>query len=202
MEFVIVIAVIFGIMILFGFLLFKTKLAHIETCEKQAGRQGERFASQIIKEILTKEDILLTNVKISFNGNNAELDNVIINSHGIFIIEVKNYTGVLAGNEDDKEWLKTISTTTGAFYQKSVKNPIWQVQRQVDILSAYLKQYGIEIIIEGSAFLLERNSPVESRYILSSQRDIDSMIHTRKDNVMKNVDTDRIVELLSNNNLK
>ncbi|MCR4908700.1 MAG: NERD domain-containing protein [Lachnospiraceae bacterium] len=179
MEYVIVMAVITGIMVLFGLLLFRSGLTHIETGEKRAGRQGEQVASQIIKEILNDEDILLTNVKTAFTGNTAELDNVIINNHGIFIIEVKNYTGMLAGNGNDKEWLKSISS--GAFFQKSVKNPIWQVKRQVSILSDYLKQYGIKSKIEGYAFLLERNSPVESPFILSSQKDIDSVIYSEID---------------------
>ena len=34
---------------------------------------------------------MLTNIKISFEEREAELDNVVINNRGVFIIEVKNY---------------------------------------------------------------------------------------------------------------
>ena len=37
---------------------------HVETPEKRAGRLGEEFASTLIKEILTDDDVLLTNVPL------------------------------------------------------------------------------------------------------------------------------------------
>lgn len=192
MEYLIVIVVIAVIFIILGFLIFKSGLAHIETSEKKAGRQGEHLASQLIKEILNDDDILLKNIKVSFDGKNTELDNLIINDNGVFIIEVKNYAGSISGNEDDKEWLKTISSA-GTFYQKTVKNPIFQVKRQVNILSDYLKQSGIESRIEGYAFFLGQNSPVESKYILSTQKDIERAIHTKFDKAV-HIDKTKVIE--------
>ena len=64
---------------------------HAETPEKRAGRLGEEFASTLIKEILTDDDILLTNVPLHTYDKETELDDLVINSHGVFIIEVKNY---------------------------------------------------------------------------------------------------------------
>ena len=34
---------------------------------------------------------MLTNIKIPFEERDAELDNVVLNNRGVFIIEVKNY---------------------------------------------------------------------------------------------------------------
>lgn len=169
----------------------------IELPQKRAGRQGEQFASGIIREILRPDDVLLTNVNIAADGKNAELDNVIINKRGVFIIEVKNYSGDLFGTEEDYEWIKNKITPAGSFYQKTVQNPVRQVKRQVHILSRYLKQYGIDVWIEGYVFLVERNSPVDSAYILSTQGDIDRVIHHGTSNKLTTQKCEQIIELLS-----
>ena len=149
----------------------------VETPEKRAGRLGERFASRIISEVLKDGDILLTNIEISAEGKQTELDNVVINKNGIFIIETKNYNGYLSGDEESSEWIQTKTSHGGNIYQKTVKNPIKQVKRQIYILSHYLKHYGIDVWIEGYVFLVEMNSPIDSLYVLASRRDIDVAIH-------------------------
>ncbi len=189
---IIVLAVILGVVLSkgdFGDL--------FESGKKRAGRQGEQFAAQLIRGILNEKDVLLNNVCISFGDKPAELDNVIINNRGVFVIEVKNYSGTLYGNEDDYEWMKTKRTDAGNIYQKSVKNPIPQVKRQVYILSSFLKQYGINVWVEGYAFLVGRNSPVRSKYVLDSINGINDAIHLGTNNNLTKSQKDRIVELLS-----
>lgn len=168
----------------------------VESPEKSAGRLGERIAGRVIREILDPEDILLTNVKISAERKQTELDNVVINSDGVFIIEVKNYSGILIGEEDDFEWIKNKTTYAGNFYQKTVKNPIGQMKRQIYILSKYLKERHIDVWIEGYVFLIERNSPVDSPYILKTQKDIDTALHTGS-NILSEEDVEKIKHALT-----
>lgn len=168
----------------------------VESPEKSAGRLGERIAGRVIREILDPEDILLTNVKISAERKQTELENVVINSDGVFIIEVKNYSGILIGEEDDFEWIKNKTTYAGNFYQKTVKNPIGQVKRQIYILSKYLKERHIDVWIEGYVFLIERNSPVDSPYILKTQKDIDTALHTGS-NILSEEDVEKIKHTLT-----
>ena len=152
-------------------------LPYIESPEKQAGRRGEQFAYNIISEILWEDDILLNNVIVVADGKQAEFDNIIINSKGVFIIEVKNYSGEFFGDENDQEWIKSKMTPGGQFYQKIVRNPIGQVKRQIYVLSRYLKNHGINVWINGYVFFVQHNSPIESSYVLETQRDIDNAIH-------------------------
>lgn len=74
-----------------------------ESPQKRAGKKGEFFATNVIKSTLREDDLLFTNINISYDGRPAELDNVVVNQYGIFIIEVKNYSGKLVGTEDDYE---------------------------------------------------------------------------------------------------
>ena len=73
---------------------------------KRVGIRGEVKASNAILSVMRDDDRLFTNVSINYDGRPAELDNVIVNKYGVFVIEVKNYAGDIYGNEDDFEWQK------------------------------------------------------------------------------------------------
>ena len=165
--------------------------------QKRAGIRGEKFTIKLIRETMRNDDILLCNVRISFEGKKTEIDNVILNKRGIYIIEVKNYIGTITGGLNDYEWSKTKTTASGNEYTSVVKNPINQVRRQVYLLANYLKANGINIWIEGYAFLVEGNSPVQSAYILHNQEDIDAAIHLRTNNKLNSQTREKIIELLS-----
>ena len=169
----------------------------IEPPEKRAGRLGEEYVASVIKEILNKDDILLTNIEITIDGKTTEIDNIIINKNGIFIIEVKNYSGQLSGEVDDYEWSKTKVTEIGNQYQKVVKNPIKQVKRQEYFLSRLLKQHGIWIWIRGYVFFVEENSPINNERVLATRKDIDVAIHSKSMNYLDKKTIEMIENLLS-----
>ena len=148
--------------------------------EKKAGNRGERIARDQIREVLRDGDKLFSNVPISYDGKNTELDNVIVNCRGVFIIEVKTLSGRLVGSEDDAEWKKYHVSAAGVTYEKSVKNPIKQVKRQVYILSKYLTGKGARVWVTGYVYLLLDNGDIKSDYILKSVGDLDRAIHPRK----------------------
>lgn len=182
--------------IFFVWLALKVGVRPIELPEKRAGRLGERFAYEVIREILREDDVLLTNITVTADGKQAEFDDVIINSTGVFIIEVKNYSGELFGDEDDYEWIKNKMTPGGQFYQKTVKNPIKQVKRQVNVLSQYLQSNGINAWIKGYVFFVEQNCPVQSEYVLATRRDIDEAVHRPGDETLDERTIDRIQQVL------
>lgn len=168
-----------------------------EPPEKRAGRRGEAIAADAIRQVLRDDDYLLTNVRISIPEKETELDNVVVNRYGVFIIEVKNYRGELVGNEDDYEWKKYKTTDAGNTYEKTVKNPIRQVKRQRHILAQHLKYYGVDVWVKGYVILLHRNSPVESELVLDGLADIDRALHTPDRTRLDKKNVEKIVELLS-----
>ena len=143
-----------------------------------AGRRGEEKALSQIVHVLRPEDTLLTNVQLDFDGKRTELDNVIVNPNGVFIVEVKNYSGKLQGKANDYEWTKVHYSSAGNAYVKRVKNPIRQVRRQVFILSRFLEARGASVYIHGYALLLDAKSPVKSRAVVHTSEEVDALLHT------------------------
>lgn len=174
----------------------KTRIETAEDREvKAAGNWGEKEAKAIIKSVLKKGDVLLNNVSIEYDDNPAEMDNVIINRKGVFIIEVKYYRGKLFGREDDFEWQKYKLTDGGNVFEKDVKNPIVQVRRQEGLLGNYLRDCGADVWVKGYAYLLEENSPVKCETMLRDKSDIEYVIHTGR-NLLDDKEVQRIKELL------
>lgn len=165
--------------------------------QRKFGKYGEQKVSFIIQKVLRDDDFLFSGVEISVDGRRTELDNVIVNKYGVFIIEVKNYIGHIVGNEDDYEWKKEKVTDSGHIYEKTVKNPIKQVERQIYLLSEYLNSHGEKVWIRGYAMLLHGNSPVRSEFILNTPEDIDRVIHSKDRNLLPPTSVESIKNLLT-----
>ena len=163
---------------------------------REAGERGERIASSFFKRVLRKGDNMINNAVLFADGKEAEYDSIIVNRYGIFVIEVKNYAGRLYGSEDDFYWQKVKHTAAGNEYEKAVKNPIPQVKRQVYILSRFLKEHGYSNWIEGYVFLVNRNIPFKSSYVLEFAEDVDRAIHTAKQGMIDDHTVSQISKLL------
>ena len=145
---------------------------------KSAGNRGEAYFNNMLKSILRNDDVLIKNVCLQVNGKEAEIDSLIINNNGIFIVEVKNYNGRLYGDIDDFEWTKEKVSPGGNVFYKQVKNPIKQIKRQTYILSQFLKENNIRVWISGYAYFINGNSPVDDDCVINDIDELDKIIHT------------------------
>ena len=60
---------------------------NIEDPVERAGRRGEEVAEDIISNVLREDDILLTNVELSYEGKRTETDIIIVIIAAIFLID-------------------------------------------------------------------------------------------------------------------
>lgn len=201
MDFLTVIGIIAGVIIVISVVIISCisgdrNSPNDEQERRLAGERGEVLVTAEIERVMRKEDYLFTNVKISFKGKRTECDNIIVNNFGVFIIEAKNYSGSLSGNENDDEWKECKYDVYGDILEeKNVKNPIKQVRRQIDILSKYLKHNGLWAWIEGYVIFIDNNSPMNSKYIISLD-DIDRVIHTQGKNKLTNEQVEKISNII------
>ena len=151
------------------------------TAEKKAGNEGEAMVSDIIRGVLHRGDVLITGVEFNHEGKRTEIDELIINSGGVFIIEVKNYSGVLRGRKEDEKWLREKHFSGSNTETETIRNPIGQLKREIHILSQVIKAEGIkDVWVEGYVYFVQGNSPIRDEMILKNSRDIDRAIHGKK----------------------
>ena len=196
MEYFFIILAI-SLILLIIFLLSQRSDFHLfESDARRAGRQGEELSREYIKSVFIEGDILLNNIEIEYEGKTCECDNIVVNKYGVFIIETKNWVGELSGDIDDYEWTKTKVTDADNVYETTVDNPIKQVNRQVYIVSKYLKENGINVWVDGYVIILNNNQVIHKQ-VLNSIEDIDKAIHTKSTQNHNGISTKKQNEIIN-----
>ena len=108
MELIFFIIILFVIFIAYGYYLPQIK-----------GIIGESRVSRKLENLNHEEFKVLNDVLLNTSNGFSQIDHIVISIYGIFVIETKNYTGWIHGNENSEYWIQTI-------YKKKTKfrNPI------------------------------------------------------------------------------
>ena len=104
---------------------------------ERAGIFGEKRVNYHLKPLLRDDEYLLTNLILPLrNGDDTEIDCVLISRKGIFCIEIKNWVGHISGSDKDDFWIQKYDDP----YRKNKhhKNPVKQNNWHCTILSEKL----------------------------------------------------------------
>ncbi|MFR1685970.1 MAG: nuclease-related domain-containing protein [Massilimicrobiota timonensis] len=160
------------------------------------GIQGEEKSQNVLSKLPSSYQIL-SNIPISHEGQKGEIDNLILSSRGIVIVESKNYGGNISGNEQDREWTQNKRSHQGNVYTNTIKNPVKQVSRQVYILSQILKENGIRCWIDGYVFMAGGQCNTDSNKVFTDERHLLQTIMTSgKDEALDEDVIKRIQQIL------
>lgn len=100
----------------------------------QKGRSGEQDIEEILLQ-LPGEFLLYKNLYIPIAPEKwTEIDLVVVHEKGIFVVESKNYAGVITGEAHENQWSKTLENS----FQKRFYNPIKQNATHMNALTRYL----------------------------------------------------------------
>ncbi len=83
-------------------------------------------------EYIALHDVTLRNA----NGSTSQIDHIVLSEYGIFVIETKNYTGWIFGNEKAENWTQIIFKNRYQF-----RNPVKQNMGHVYALKGSLSNY-------------------------------------------------------------
>lgn len=101
---------------------------------------GEQEVNNVLKEI--KGYKLLNDIMIKGKNGTSQIDHILIGKKGIFVIETKDYSGLIYGEEYSKYWTQIINRSNNQFY-----NPIRQNYGHVKSLERYIKRNDIFISV-------------------------------------------------------
>lgn len=97
------------------------------------GREGERTVARLLRQGLNEQWTLFLNVQLP--GNHADMDMLLLGPPGLFVLEVKAYSGQFAYRHD--RWYR--KTMTGWRLQR--RNPIRQARGNAGLLHAYIQEH-------------------------------------------------------------
>lgn len=94
-----------------------------------AGLRGEHTVSKELHRLGVKY-IILNDLMLRTSHGTCQIDHVVLSPFGIFVIETKNISGKITGNDEWKEWY-----WVGKDFNKTIYNPVMQNFRHIDVLS-------------------------------------------------------------------
>ena len=133
------------------------------------GARGEyRTSEQLDKAPFEKK--LLFNVYIpNRSGALTELDIIMISTKGIYVIENKNYSGWIFGDEKSKNWCETIKGKKYFFY-----NPVKQNKSHIKNLEKVLQigeeKYQSVIVFNNNANLKKISTESNNLHVITSRQ--------------------------------
>ena len=102
----------------------------------------------------TKPDIkyVINNLTLRIGENNtSQIDHVVINEHGVFVIETKNYSGRIYGNETQLEWTQVLNYGN---VKNKLYNPIKQNRTHLyhisNLLNGKLPLFSAVVFVQGN----------------------------------------------------
>ena len=97
-----------------------------------AGLRGEHTVSRELHRLGGKY-IILNDLMLRTSHGTCQIDHVVLSLFGIFVIETKNISGKITGNDEWKEWY-----WVGKDFNKTIYNPVMQNARHIEVLSDIL----------------------------------------------------------------
>jgi Nuclease-related domain/Topoisomerase DNA binding C4 zinc finger len=100
------------------------------------GSRGETKVTRELRRLPKNKFKIFNNVILSTKYGSSQIDHIVISIYGIFVIETKNYSGWIHGNEKSEYWTQSI-------YRKKTKfrNPVKQNWGHILALKEALADY-------------------------------------------------------------
>ena len=139
-------------------LIAKTNVSRVNALK--SGLVGENKAKSIFEK-LSDDYYVLNDLSIEVEGKTSQIDNIVVGSNGIFVIETKNVNGHIVGDSNSNNVTQHKVGQKGGEYSRTMYNPIKQVGTQVYRVSELLKKSNVNIWVQGAVFFTNNQCEVE-----------------------------------------
>lgn len=131
-------------------------------CEspENRGKRGENEVKRVIGKTIKNEQYVINDLIVSNDGNTSQIDHIVINTRGVFVIETKNYSGGIYGSENQREWTQVLA------YGK-VKNKLYNPLKQnathvynVKKIVGDLPIHSLIVFVQNNKYHIEANNVI------------------------------------------
>ena len=100
--------------------------------KKFRGFMGEFWVKTELNKLPKDKYLVLNNIMITSTKGSHQIDHIVISKYGIFVIEMKNYFGLITGDEYKDKWTQHLGKNKYYF-----NNPIHQNHGHSPLLRSY-----------------------------------------------------------------
>lgn len=163
---------------------------------KFKGIKGENKVKRKLGNSIPNKKYVLSDIIIKEGENTSQIDHIVINEYGIYVIETKNYSGTIYGNDYDQEWTQVLQygKVKNKFYSP-VKQNLTHINRIKSIINMdNIPVKSIVVFIQGNI------NHINSKNIYKL-KDLRKVIDKPIDNgyILTTNEINRINNLITNN---
>jgi RNA polymerase subunit RPABC4/transcription elongation factor Spt4 len=100
------------------------------------GYIGEKIIAFVLKRLDKEKYTVINDVMVEVERGTSQIDHVIVSNFGVFVVETKNYSGWIFGDDTSRYWTQVIYKRKEKFY-----NPIRQNLGHIKALKKVLADY-------------------------------------------------------------
>ena len=136
---------------------------------EEKGEIGEDIIYRDLARIKGRKAFLPNCYIPKHNGGTTEIDLIFLHESGVYVIESKNYSGWIFGDENSKNWCETIKGKKYFFY-----NPIKQNKSHIKNLEKLIKigeeKYQSVIVFNANANLKKITTESQNLHVITAQQ--------------------------------
>lgn len=160
------------------------------------GWMGEKIITIILSRLPKDQYIVLNNLLFDTENGTTQIDHVIVSVYGIFVIETKNYSGWIFGDEHAKEWTQTIYRSKHRFM-----NPIHQNFAHIKAVDARITDYPKLPVVGIIAFSPACTLKTKSMNNVVYYQDVNRIIRKYQTKVLDETKLPEVSRVLSDENI-
>ena len=120
---------------------------------------GELFVKLAVGKTKVNEQYVIHNLKLRIDTNKtSQIDHIVINRNGIFVIETKNYSGRIYGQESQQEWTQVLAYGK---VKNRLYNPVKQNKSHLyhisNLLPEKLPLFSAVVFVKGNIRFIKAN---------------------------------------------
>ncbi len=172
MPFLIIITII---LIAFLALYFKSPEAR--------GKSGENRVKWVIGSTIEDNQYVINDLIIENEGKTSQIDHIVINPRGVFVIETKNYSGRIYGSENQREWTQVLAygKVRNKLYNPLKQNAthVYNVKRIIGALPIH----SLVVFVQNNTYYIRANNVIPLSALRKTLRHGENVLSTSQ---MKN----------------
>lgn len=159
------------------------------------GKIGEKAVANKLRNLPLTDYKILNDIMIRSNSTTTQIDHIVVSKYGIFVIETKNYKGIITGSQFSEKWTKNMY---GKKYE--FRNPLMQNFAHTKALENILN-LSSDMFIPIVVFLSESSIKVNVKSHVINIKDLLYIINEYKTVKLTNDMMESIINTLQNENI-
>ena len=106
---------------------------------EEKGEIGEDIIYRDLDRIEGRKAFLPNCYIPKHNGGTTEIDLIFLHESGVYVIESKNYSGWIFGDEEREYWTQCLQSVGGVAEKNQFYNPLWQNEIHIYALMELLQ---------------------------------------------------------------